>query len=83
MSPPHRREPISESELALVRQCLRSGRCTPGEIASAADITSHMASRAVAILRERGLSIRSLRGSEGWCYEVVSDEGDASPASGR
>lgn len=66
-----------EGRLAELLVLLRQGGYSTPALAVALRISKPTVSRCITALRERGHTIRSIKGEHGWSYEVVGEAGNA------
>jgi biotin operon repressor len=68
-----------ERRLDELLHLIRAGRHSTPELARKLGVSEPTVSRGIAALRQRGYSIRSVKQSKHWAYELLSEPTTASP----
>jgi biotin operon repressor len=67
-----------EKRLRDLLDLVRAGRRSKPTLSRALKISQPTVSRCLTALRARGYSIRSVKDSDGWCYELVGEPSTSS-----
>jgi biotin operon repressor len=70
-----------EARLADLLRLIQGGRYSTPKLAVALGISKPTVSRCLSALRDRGYSIRAVKGADGWAYELGADS-QVSPNGG-
>jgi biotin operon repressor len=72
-----------EGRLADLLWLIQRGRYSTPKLASALGISKPTVSRCLSALRDRGYSIRAVKGADGWAYELGADSSQVSLDGGQ
>lgn len=66
-----------ETRLSELARLIRNGRHSTPTLASSLGVSRPAVARGIAALRQRGYSIRAVKDSEGWSYELMAEPATA------